>query len=76
MDEPNNSTFNCYPNCSYYYYFDENKKYHCTTDPICPEEYRKLIYNDRRCIKSCLEHKTNKYEYQNICYEKCPPDIL
>ena len=42
MDEPNNSTFNCYPNCSYYYYFDENKKYHCTTDPICPEEYRKL----------------------------------
>ena len=74
MDEPNNSTFNCYPNCSYYYYFDENKKYHCTTDPVCPEEYRKLIYNDRRCIKSCLEHKTNKYEYQNICYEKCPPD--
>jgi len=74
MEEPNNSTFNCYPNCSYYYYFDENKTYHCTNVPACPVEYSKLIYGDRRCIKSCLEHKTNKYEYQDICYEKCPPD--
>ena len=74
MEEPNNSTFNCYPNCTYYYYFDEEKQYQCTKDPVCPQEYSKLIYGDRRCVKSCLEHKRNKYEYQNVCYEECPPD--
>ena len=74
MDESIDNIYNCYPNCTYYYYFDENKKYQCTKDNKCPKEYSKLIYNDRRCVKSCSETKYNKYEFREICYEECPPD--
>ena len=44
-----NNYSNCYENCSYYYYFDDEKNYHCTINLICPDEYPKLVYNE--CIK-------------------------
>ena len=76
MDEDSTiTTYNCYPNCSFFYNFDENKTYHCTIDIICPEKYNKLINNSRRCIESCLNTKKTKYEFINTCYEKCPPEV-
>ena len=44
-----NNNLNCYEECTYYHYFDENKLYKCTIDLNCPEDYPYLI--------------TGKYEY-------------
>ena len=44
MDDSINSIYNCYQNCLYYYYFDDNKTYQCTEEQECPYVY-KLIYN-------------------------------
>ena len=64
--------YNCYPNCTYYYYFDDNKTYHCTEDNKCPDDYGKLIYGTRECIKNCIETKDTKYEFRKVCYDFCP----
>ena len=75
----NDTIYNCYPNCSYYYFFDENKTYQCTIDPICPPEYRRLINGTRECVKNCSDLKAiNKTkEYRKTCYKSCPvPDYL
>ena len=41
--------YNCFQNCSYYYYFDENNNFHCTIDDACPEEFP--ILEGRECIE-------------------------
>ena len=47
-----NSNFtNCYEECEYYYYFDNEKNYHCTSDLSCPIEYSKLKEDKKECIK-------------------------
>ena len=47
IDENNNKCLNCklncYNECNYYYYFDENNEYFCTLTNKCPEKYNKLI---------------------------------
>ena len=63
---------NCYENCTYYYYFDSDKKYHCTQVDACPKEVNKLIIEKRKCIDECSNDKIYKYEYNNTCYEQCP----
>ena len=45
-----NNYLNCYENCSYYYYFDEEYNYNCTMNLSCPNEYPNLIGN-RECVK-------------------------
>ena len=52
----NSNYSNCYENCSYFHFFDENNKYHCTNDSSCPGEYPKLIKDELECVKSCSEH--------------------
>ena len=49
----NNHTnyFNCYESCEYYHYFDEEYKYHCTMSESCPDDYSKLIIDEKECIK-------------------------
>ena len=48
----NNDNYkNCYTECKYYYYFDNESNYHCTNDSFCPEDYPKLIQNKSECIK-------------------------
>ena len=42
---------NCYENCSYYYYFDNNS-YHCTINSSCPDEYPILIEDKMECVKN------------------------
>ena len=64
-------TYNCYPNCSYYYYFDENEDFQCTQELKCPENYDKLINKEKRCVKSCFDTKkinmnSEKYVMKNV----------
>ena len=73
MNDSIDYIYNCYPYCSYYYYFDENKKYQCTNELKCPEGYL-FVNGDRRCVKSCSESKKNKYEFRKVCYETCPSE--
>ena len=42
---------NCYENCSYYYYFDNENYYHCTINSSCPKEFPSLLKDKRKCIK-------------------------
>ena len=65
-------SLNCYENCTYYHYFDENRNYYCTYDSLCPDEYNKLLPDKRKCIKNCSLDDIYKFEYKNICYSKCP----
>ena len=48
----NENYLNCYENCSYYYYFDNEFNYYCTEDSSCPNEYYKLKVDTRECIKN------------------------
>ena len=45
-----NNYINCYQNCSYYYYFDNDNNFFCTTNFSCPPEYPHLIENERKCV--------------------------
>ena len=46
-----NNYTNCYQNCSYYYYFDEENNYQCTINSSCPNEYE-LSHDSVKCIKN------------------------
>ena len=35
--------YNCYRKCDYYYYFDEDKNYKCSSENGCPDDYNYLI---------------------------------
>ena len=70
---PKNNYFNCYQNCTYYY-FNDNGNYTCTENPSCPEEYNKLIIDRRECVKNCELNDINKYEFGNKCYPQCPKE--
>ena len=50
---------NCYENCSYYYYFDDENIYHCTINESCPEEY-KLLKNTMECVKYDIKESTEE----------------
>ena len=67
---------NCYKNCENYFYFDKENKYHCSENAICPMEYNKLIINKSKCIDECKKDDTYKYEYNNICYQECPKELI
>ena len=67
-----NNYKNCYENCTYYYYFDEEYNYRCTKYDKCPINFSKLISEQRRCIKDCSLDSIYKYEYNNKCYIECP----
>ena len=66
---------NCYEKCDYYYYLkemNETQYYYCTHNDSCPEEYSKLIIQKNKCVNKCKNDDLYIYEYNNICYEKCP----
>ena len=67
-------SLNCYENCIYYYYFDENRNYYCTINDSCPNEYNKLIPDKRECLNNCSLDDTYKFEFRNICYSECPKE--
>ena len=49
-----NNYINCYKNCSYYHYFDDEYNYHCTINSSCPNEYPKLNKDKMECIKNSI----------------------
>ena len=63
-----NNYINCYENCYYYHYFDDEDNYHCTIDLSCPNEYPKLNEYKKECIKE--SEKMSKEEelqyYDNL----------
>ena len=63
---------NCYIICDYYYYFDETNNYICSQNNTCPEKLNKLIIPKKKCINKCKNDDIYLYEYNNVCYEKCP----
>ncbi len=63
---------NCYLNCSYFYYFDENGKYNCTESDLCPLQYNKKIIEKKKCIDECINDDLYIYEYKYICLKECP----
>ena len=64
---------NCYDNCSYYHYYDNNSNiYYCTKTFQCPENYNKLIHDKNECVKTCDEDNEYKYEFRKGCYKECP----
>ena len=67
-----NDSINCFEKCTYHYYFNELNNYTCTKDETCPSYYNKLIIEKNQCIEECNLDNTYKYEYNNICYQKCP----
>ena len=70
-DEFLNDT-NCYKNCPFYYYFDNNKNYFCTNEPKCEGNYNKLIEAKNKCVDSCKKNDKYKYEFKKKCLEECP----
>ena len=44
--------------------------YHCIK--FCNGTHKKLIKEKKECIDKCKNDNTYKYEYNNICYDKCP----
>ena len=62
---------NCYINCSYYYYLDNDiNQLFCTEKMECDGKYNKLILGTRECIDNCS--KVFQYKFRNICYQYCP----
>ena len=39
---------------------------------MCFNENKKIIFDDKICVLNCTDN--NKYNYNNICYKKCPND--
>ena len=65
-----NNISNCYEKCFLYYYFDDSNEFHC--NKTCPQKYNKLIIEKNKCIDDCKRDEMFKYEFNNICYQKCP----
>ena len=69
--------YNCYPNCTFYFYFDnnDNKKYTCSLENKCPDNYDLIIPELKQCVQNCkLDSDYYKYEFHNKCYTECPED--
>ena len=68
---------NCYNICENYYFFDINtKKFYCTNSSKCPKLYNKFIPSKKQCINNCSISNEFIYEYNNICYDKCPKNTI
>ena len=64
---------NCYISCPHYFYLDKNTNIKtCSESRICPLSYNKLISEKNECVNKCEEDGTNKYEFNNECFNICP----
>ena len=74
----NNNYSNCYQNCSFYHYFDEQNNFHCTNDFSCPSEYPNLIIDKLECTKeeinidiSTIISNENEITGNSIYFKNC-----
>ena len=70
LNKPNN----CYKECDYYYYI-ENNEYKCTLTNSCNNQ-QKLIQEKSKCIDNCTDDDTYKLEYNNKCVQTCPDNTI
>ena len=63
---------NCYRKCDYYYYFETSGNYECTSSAECEGQYNKKIEEKGKCIDECNKDDKYQFEFDNICFEKCP----
>ena len=68
-----NST-NCVIKCSYFYFYNSNNQYKCTSFARCPEIYNLFIKEKGKCIDKCPNDDIYKYQYDGKCYKECPND--
>ena len=71
-----NGYFNCYPKCTYLFYFNEENEYTCASDDKCPKTSQLIIPDISQCIDSCNETDDYQYEFNNKCYRECPGDSV
>ena len=71
-----NGYYNCYPNCTYNFYFNESNRYTCTVNSSCPRDYPLFVPDTGQCVKSCLHDTDNQYQYEfkQQCFSSCPVD--
>jgi len=72
LDESNPNYMNCFPECKYYFYFDNDYNYFCTNTSECPQPYPYLIDNTKQCNQTCNDK--HKYQFRRTCFEQCPID--
>ena len=60
-----NNYINCYKNCSYNYYFDNEHIYYCTSNSSCPNEYSKLLLDKKKCVKDIKDVVENLKNNEN-----------
>ena len=69
-------TINCYNHCDYYFYYNPlNEQKYCTGDLLCPDNFSKLIRDQKQCIDNCTKEPDYKYEFNNTCYKDNPYSI-
>ncbi|MBO6243132.1 MAG: BspA family leucine-rich repeat surface protein [Clostridia bacterium] len=50
---------------------------YCFCDDHCfLINFTKIDFNNERCLDSCLKSPNNKYEYNSVCYNKCPDNTI
>ena len=62
---------NCIKKCEYFYYYNDSK-YTCTSQPICPEDYNLLIEEKEKCVDKCYKDDIYQYQYKGKCFKECP----
>ena len=75
LDESSVPEKNCFKECDFYYYFNQNEKYTCTTSNSCPSGYDKIINEKNKCIDDCKKDDEYKYDYSNNYKKKCPDSV-
>ena len=53
-----------------------NGSYNFCSDECFIINWTKIDFNNERCLESCLNSSDNKYEYESVCYNKCPEGKL
>ena len=68
----NNNYNNCFEKCQFYYYINDSYFYRCTNNNSCPDNFKNLIIDKKKCVSNCNLDDIYIYEYNNICYKECP----
>ena len=67
---------NCYENCDYFYYFNDDNNFICTQSFSCPENYDIFIPQKNKCTDNCEKDDIYKFEYNKTCYSEPQTEIF
>ena len=67
----------CIDNQKEYAFINELKNFNNNCSEICINyNLKKYIFQNNTCIDNCTLENIFKYEYNNICYERCPNNTI